>query len=147
MPEDMNNNVKAELNGMQDTKPDQVPDDNSLEDAISPSKEEKQENQKQISTPEENREMRPEGRTNIDFLLDVPLGVSVELGRAKIAVRDMLQLGPGAVLELDKMIGEPLDLLVNDKLIARGEVVVFDDNFGIRITDIIKPEDRIRSLR
>ena len=142
MPEGMNNNVKAELNGMQDAKPEQVPDDNGLEDSISSSKEEKQ-----VSTAEENGEMRPEGRTNIDFLLDVPLGVSVELGRAKIAVRDMLQLGPGAVLELDKMIGEPLDLLVNDKLIARGEVVVFDDNFGIRITDIIKPEDRIRSLR
>jgi flagellar motor switch protein FliN/FliY len=120
---------------------------------------------KQTSTPEENRRTRPvgakpeptmenaeasahaEGRSNIDFLLDVPLGVSVELGRARIVVRDMLQLGPGSVLELDKMIGEPLDLLVNDKLIARGEVVVFDENFGIRITDIIKPEDRIRSLR
>jgi len=85
-------------------------------------------------------------RGNIDFLLDVPLDVSVELGRTKIAIKDMLQLGPGSVIELDKLIGEPVDLLVNDKPIARGEVVVFDENFGIRITDIINPEERIRSL-
>jgi len=81
---------------------------------------------KEIKKPEfsEIKDEKASGESlDIDFLLDVPLGVSVELGRAKIAVRDMLQLGPGAVLELDKMIGEPLDLLVNDKLIARGEVV------------------------
>jgi len=82
----------------------------------------------------------------IDFLLDVPLDVSVELGRAKMPIRDMLQLGPGSVIELDKLIGEPVDLLVNSRLIARGEVVVFDENFGIRITDILKPEDRIKML-
>jgi flagellar motor switch protein FliN/FliY len=149
MPEGAVNEVNAKSNGLQD----QAPDDNGLENIASTEVEEK------TSTAGEDREIRPveekpkpnmgtaEGRSNIDFLLDVPLGVSVELGRTKIVVRDMLQLGPGSVLELDKMIGEPLDLLVNDKLIARGEVVVFDENFGIRITDIIKPEDRIRSLR
>ena len=84
---------------------------------------------------------------NIDFLMDVPLDVSVELGRSNIPLRDMLQLGPGSVIELDKLIGEPVDLLVNNRLIARGEVVVFDENFGIRITDILKPEDRIKMLR
>ncbi len=86
------------------------------------------------------------GIGSIDFLLDVPMDVSVELGRAKMAIRDMLQLRPGSVIELDKLIGEPVDLLVNNKLIARGEVVVFDENFGIRITDIVKPEDRVRML-
>ena len=86
------------------------------------------------------------GIGNIDFLLDVPLDISVELGRAKMAISDMLQLRPGSVIELDKLIGEPVDLLANNRLIARGEVVVFDENFGIRITDIIKPEDRVRML-
>ena len=161
MPKSAVNEVNAESNGLQDTDTAQTPDDNDLGNIVSPSEEVAE----KTSTPEEDREMRPvgakptftpgnagtsdpaEGRSNIDFLLDVPLGVSVELGRTKIVVRDMLRLGPGSVLELDKMIGEPLDLLVNDKLIARGEVVVFDENFGIRITDIIKPEDRIRSLR
>jgi flagellar motor switch protein FliN/FliY len=85
--------------------------------------------------------------SSINFLLDVPLDVAVELGRTKMAIRDMLKLGPGSVLELDKLIGEPVDLLVNSKLIAKGEVVAFDENFGIRITDIINPEDRLRSLR
>ena len=83
---------------------------------------------------------------NIDFLLDVPLDIAVELGRAKMPIREMLQLRPGSVIELDKLIGEPVDMLVNNRLIARGEVVVFDENFGIRITDIIKPEDRVRML-
>jgi len=86
------------------------------------------------------------GIGSIDFLLDVPMDISVELGRAKMAIRDMLQLRPGSVIELDKLIGEPVDLLVNNRLIARGEVVVFDENFGIRITDIIKPEDRVKML-
>jgi len=83
----------------------------------------------------------------IEFLLDVPLDVSVELGRAKMPIKDMIQLGPGSVIELDKLIGEPVDFLVNNRTIARGEVVVFDENFGIRITDILKPEDRIKMLR
>ncbi len=84
---------------------------------------------------------------NIEMLLDIPLEVSVELGRTKIAIRDMIQLGPGSIIELDKLIGEPVDLLVNDNLIAKGEVVVFDENFGIRITDIVTPAERLKSLR
>jgi len=84
---------------------------------------------------------------NIDILLDVPLEVSVELGRTKLIIRDLMQLGPGSIIELDKLIGEPVDLLVNDNLIARGEVVVFDENFGIRITDIVTPTQRLKSLR
>lgn len=84
---------------------------------------------------------------NIEMLLDIPLEVSVELGRTKIAIREMIQLGPGSIIELDKLIGEPVDLLVNDNLIAKGEVVVFDENFGIRITDIVTPAERLKSLR
>ena len=87
------------------------------------------------------------GGTNIEILLDIPLEVSVELGRTKIVIRDLVQLGPGSIIELDKLIGEPVDILVNDNLIARGEVVVFDENFGIRITDIVTPTERLKSLR
>lgn len=84
---------------------------------------------------------------NLDFILDIPLRVSVELGRTKILVRDLLQLGQGSVVELAKFAGEPLELLVNDKLIARGEVVVVNEKFGLRLTDIISPVERIEQLK
>src|SRR5690606_23445831 len=84
---------------------------------------------------------------NLDFILDIPLKVSVELGRAKVVIKDLLQLGQGSVLELDKLAGEPLEVLVNGKLVARGEVVVVNEKFGIRLTDIISPLERIESLK
>jgi flagellar motor switch protein FliN/FliY len=82
----------------------------------------------------------------IDFLLDVPLVLSVELGRSKMIVNDLLQLGQGSVVELTKLVGEPLEVLVNEKLIARGEVVVLNDKFAVRLTDIISPKDRLDKL-
>ena len=82
---------------------------------------------------------------NIDLILDVQLRVTVELGRKLMSVRDILALGPGSVVELDKIAGEPVDVLVNDRLIATGEVVVADDNFGVRITDIVNPAKRLSS--
>jgi flagellar motor switch protein FliN/FliY len=84
---------------------------------------------------------------NLDFVLDIPLKVSVELGRTSILVKDLLQLTQGSVLELDKLAGEPLEILVNSKLIARGEVVVANEKFGIRLTDIISPVERIETLK
>jgi flagellar motor switch protein FliN/FliY len=84
---------------------------------------------------------------NLDFILDIPLSVSVELGRAKVIIKDLLQLGQGSVLELDKLAGEPLEVLVNGKLVARGEVVVVNEKFGIRLTDIISPLERIETLK
>jgi flagellar motor switch protein FliN/FliY len=84
---------------------------------------------------------------NLDFILDIPLKVSVELGRAQIIIKDLLQLGQGSVLELDKLAGEPLEVLVNGKLVARGEVVVVNEKFGIRLTDIISPLERIETLK
>jgi flagellar motor switch protein FliN/FliY len=83
----------------------------------------------------------------LDLLLDVPLDLSVELGRARMSIQDLLGLSPGAVIELDKIAGEPLDILVNDRLVARGEAVVVNDKFGIRITDIVSPAERITRLR
>ncbi len=84
---------------------------------------------------------------NLDFILDIPLKVSVELGRAQVVIKDLLQLGQGSVLELDKLAGEPLEVLVNGKLVARGEVVVVNEKFGIRLTDIISPLERIETLK
>lgn len=84
---------------------------------------------------------------NLDFILDIPLKVSVELGRVQVIIKDLLQLGQGSVLELDKLAGEPLEVLVNGKLVARGEVVVVNEKFGIRLTDIISPLERIETLK
>jgi len=83
----------------------------------------------------------------IDLLLDVSLKICVELGKATMCIRDVLTLGPGSVVELDKMAGEPVDIVANDKLIARGEVVVVDENFGVRVTEIVTAEKRLQSLR
>ncbi len=84
---------------------------------------------------------------NIDIILDIPLSVTVELGRTKMLINDLLQLGQGSVIELTKLIGEPLEVLVNDKLVAKGEVVVVNEKFGIRLTDIVSPTERIESLK
>ncbi|MBU0481462.1 MAG: flagellar motor switch protein FliN [Proteobacteria bacterium] len=86
------------------------------------------------------------GSQNLDFLLDIPLKVSVELGRAKMIINKLLQLTQGSVVELDKAAGEPVDILVNDKLLGKGEVIVVNDRFGIRITEIISQADRIKSM-
>lgn len=85
--------------------------------------------------------------TNLDLLLDIPLEVTVELGRTKRLIKDVLELGVGSVIELDKLAGEPVDVVVNGKLVARGEVVVIDENFGVRITDIITPVERVKQLQ
>lgn len=83
---------------------------------------------------------------NLDILMDVKLPISIELGRAEMTIRDILELATGSVVELNKLAGEPVDLLVNNKVIAKGEVVVVDENFGLRVTNLISPEERIKSL-
>lgn len=83
---------------------------------------------------------------NIDMLLDVTLPISIELGRTSMPIEDILNLGPGSVVELNRLAGEPVDLLVNDKLIAKGEVVVVDENFGVRVTSMVSHEERLKSL-
>ena len=84
--------------------------------------------------------------SNLDFIFDIPLEVSVELGRTRMLIKDLLQLGQGSVIELNKLAGETLEILVNQKLVARGEVVVVNEKFGIRLTDIISPADRVKQL-
>ena len=88
----------------------------------------------------------PGRRRNLDLILDIPVQVTVELGQARLKVEDLLGLYAGAVIPLDRRAGDPVDVLVNGKLIARGEVVVIDDTFGIRISSITAPAQRIRSL-
>ena len=84
---------------------------------------------------------------NLDLIMDIPLKVTVELGRAKMVVHDLLALGQGSVIELSKLAGEPMEVLVNDKLVARGEAVVVNEKFGVRLTDIISPTERIQQLK
>lgn len=99
-------------------------------------------NSQETKDVEEQREFKELG-----FLLDVPLHVSVELGRTKVLIKDLLQMREGSVIELDKLAGEPLDIYVNHHLIARGEAVVVDDKVGLRLTDVVSPSERLEKLR
>ena len=92
------------------------------------------------------QQSKTETHNDIDFILDIPVQLTVELGRTKIAIKNLLQLAQGSVVELDGLAGEPMDVLVNGCLIAQGEVVVVNDKFGIRLTDIITPNERMRKL-
>lgn len=91
----------------------------------------------------------PEAATprNIDFILDIPMSVAVYVGSTKMAIRDLLQLSQGSVIELDKLAGEPMEVTVNNKLVARGEVVVVNEKFGIRLTDVVSAAERVQQLR
>ena len=88
----------------------------------------------------------PLDKKNLDFILDIPLQVTVELGRTKLLVKDILQLNQGAVVELTKLAGEPLDIFVNSKLVARGEAVVVNEKFGVRLVDIVTPNERVEKI-
>ena len=90
---------------------------------------------------------QPPGSPDLDVILDIPVSISMEVGRTSITIRNLLQLNQGSVIELDRLAGEPLDVLVNGTLIAHGEVVVVNEKFGIRMTDVISPAERIKKLR
>ena len=98
-------------------------------------------------------ELRDEGRRvntatpELDVILDIPVSISMEVGNTDITIRNLLQLNQGSVIELDRLAGEPLDVRVNGTLIAHGEVVVVNDKFGIRLTDVVSPSERIKKLR
>jgi flagellar motor switch protein FliN len=85
--------------------------------------------------------------SNLDRILDIPLVLSAQLGNTRMLIKDLLQLGPGSIVELDKLAGEPLEVLVNERLVARGEVVMVNEKFGIRLTDVISPTERVNKLR
>jgi flagellar motor switch protein FliN/FliY len=96
--------------------------------------------------PKAGEEDALSGARNLDLILDIPLTVTVELGRCKMLINDLLQLSQGSVVELTKLVGDPLEVLVNNKLVARGEVVVVNEKFGVRLTDIVSPMERVQSL-
>ena len=90
---------------------------------------------------------RPLANVNLDMILDVSVAVSIEGGRARISINELVKLSQGAIIELDRMAGEPLDVLVNGTLVARGEIVVVKEKFGIMLTEVVSPEERLRRLR
>lgn len=98
------------------------------------------------SVPKNNAQVTLDG-PNLDVILDIPVSISMEVGSTDISIRNLLQLNQGSVIELDRLAGEPLDVLVNGTLIAHGEVVVVNEKFGIRLTDVISPSERIKKLR
>ena len=114
------------LNSLEETEEEAKPAAN--EDAAEESVEEKQDR-------------------NLELILDIPLKVTVELGRTKMVVSELLNLGQGSVIELNKLAGEPMEVLVNDKLVARGEAIVVNEKFGVRLTDIISPRERVEQLK
>ena len=90
---------------------------------------------------------QPVGEVNLDLILDVGVALSLEVGRTRVNVRDLLQLAPGSILELDRLAGEPLDVLVNGVRVARGEVVVVNDKFGVRLTEVVSPRERMERVK
>ena len=103
----------------------------------------------QAQTPLDSNAEFPGGKTgqNLDMVMDIPINLSLELGHTRMSIRELLRLTQGSVVKLDRPGGDPLDILVNGCLVARGEVVVINERFGVRITDIVSPEERIRRLR
>ncbi len=95
----------------------------------------------------EDNSVAPGDDINMDVILDIPVKLSMEIGRTSVNIRSLLQLNQGSVIELDRMAGEPLDVLVNGTLIAHGEVVVVNEKFGIRLTDVVSPAERVKKLR
>lgn len=100
-----------------------------------------------VGLEELTEDEEPNTNPDLDVILDIPVSISMEVGRTSITIRNLLQLNQGSVIELDRLAGEPLDVLVNGTLIAHGEVVVVNEKFGIRMTDVISPAERIKKLR
>jgi flagellar motor switch protein FliN/FliY len=103
-------------------------------------------NPQPTSFPPVDNQYAVPGNKNIEFVLDIPLQVTVQIGSTRMLIRELLQLGQGSVIELNKLAGEPMEVLVNNKLVARGEVVVVNEKFGIRLTDVVSPNQRIQQL-
>jgi flagellar motor switch protein FliN/FliY len=130
---------------------DDVKNDLSADDWAAAMAEQEGDGEKSAAQARAFPELAPSGAGaaaggRLDMVLDIPVQLTVELGRAKIAIRNLLQLAQGSVIELDRLAGEPMDVLVNGCLIAQGEVVVVNDKFGIRLTDVISPDERMRRL-
>lgn len=101
----------------------------------------------EVQFSEINKKEQDKGSLNMEFILDIPLTLTVELGRNRLLISELLQLGQGSVVELTKLAGEPMDIFVNQRLIARGEVVVVNEKFGVRLTDVVSPAERVNRLK
>jgi flagellar motor switch protein FliN/FliY len=101
----------------------------------------------EVQFTEINKKEPDKSSLDMEFILDIPLTLTVELGRNRLLISEMLQLGQGSVIELTKLAGEPMDIFVNQRLIARGEVVVVNEKFGVRLTDIVSPAERVNRLK
>ena len=121
-------------------------DNTEVEESVEETVEESVDKTVKESVDKTVKESREKGERELGFILDIPLELSVELGKTKMLVNDLLQLGQGSIIELNKLAGEPLEVYINKKLIARGEVVVVNEKFGVRLTDVITPIDRVKSL-
>lgn len=136
-----------------DTDVDELDVDGALEQAAAAPKEQKQtqpEAQSYETAQFQNLQHQPSASgedVNLDVILDIPVTLSMEIGRTKIPIRNLLQLNQGSVVELDRLAGEPMDVLVNGTLVAHGEVVVVNEKFGIRLTDVISPAERVKKLK
>lgn len=126
---------------------EQDPSDNALSDQVSSLDSKKEGAVKKAHFSSLIPEKKESDPLAIDFLMDISLNLSIELGRTILNVKDILALREGAVVELDKLAGDPVDIFINNKLIARGEVVVIDDNFGVRVIDILSPTEIINNLK
>ena len=122
----------------EDDKED-IPEDSGLKDSTQEKDKEGLSHLEEKGTGNEKR--------NLDFILDIPLQITVELGRTKMLINELLQLGQGSIVELNKLAGEPMEVYVNDKLVARGEVVVVNEKFAIRLTDIVSLMERVENLK
>lgn len=131
-------------------KDDDLDQDSMADDWAAAMQEQAEVDAADISTVELNElshDAGPVHNPDLDVILDIPVSISMEVGRTSISIRNLLQLNQGSVIELDRLAGEPLDVLVNGTLIAHGEVVVVNEKFGIRMTDVISPSERIKKLR
>lgn len=163
MPKDDNidNSIKGADDGLDDISWDDIGDDSktSGESASAPAKDSSGESAPAPAKDSSGAKKRPaefselreggvkSGSGDLDFIMDIPLEITVELGRTTMPIFDLLQLGQGSIVELTKIAGEPLEILVNKKLIARGEVVVVNEKFAIRLTDVVSTKERIENLK
>ncbi|WP_408997896.1 flagellar motor switch protein FliN [Syntrophus buswellii] len=141
-----------DLNDKSDSNLDPVEDENLGWDDVQEELMQSQAPPKKVEVSPVNFDEMPsapsvDAQLNLDFILDIPLTLSVELGRCQMLISELLQLGQGSIIELAKLAGEPMDVYVNQRLIARGEVVVVNEKFGIRLTDIVSQAERVKKLR
>ena len=125
----------------------QIDEDNEMVNQETPHMDHDQNVEAQIDLSDLKDEKTKKVASNIDFLLDIPLEITIELGRTKILINELLKLGQGSVIELEKIAGETMDIFANQKLIAKGEVVVINEKYGVRLTEIISPVERIARLK